>query len=581
MIILNSKICTQCKQEKPVWKFPRDNTISSEYRDWCTECRSNLITKNDSLIRSFEGRENLVNIKEKLTEKNDHVDSLIELGDTNYNIRLDEANKSDKEINKEVILLINSLKDKNDITKKNAEESLINLGPIIVIELLELLKNKENIHIRSAIVRILGKIGDETAVSSLLELLKDYDPDLRTYAADAITEMGPIVIDSLIESLKQETGRTKLLIIEILGNISNVKAVNPLIQCLTDKDVYIKINAIEALNKIGDKKAIFPFIDLLNDRNYGVRSKIAEILGNLGDNVAVQPLINCLNDQDQGVRINAIISLGNIGNKNALDPLIPFLKDNNKNIRLKVVEALGKIGGKKAINALIESLNDEDENVKLSSISYIGRLGDKTAINTLENYCNDKNHLIKTKAQVAIENIESRQNINSSSKEQYNPIEFLDNVFYPLYMKNNRKGVKTDEIIYYSKERHEYITKDSIKSNLIYLKQNKYLTESLNLEKDENIWNITPEVLKSFSKSNDETKTSSNQKLKYCPKCGETKPFSDFYKNKARTDGLTAYCKPCMLEYGRRRKKSAQQKTNENKDNNKDNPLKLLKKLRK
>jgi hypothetical protein len=37
--------------------------------------------------------------------------------------------------------------------------------------------------------------------------------------------------------------------------------------------------------------------------------------------------------------------------------------------------------------------------------------------------------------------------------------------------------------------------------------------------------------------------------MKYCSKCGEAKPTSDFHKNKASRDGLCTYCKPCWNEY--------------------------------
>lgn len=32
---------------------------------------------------------------------------------------------------------------------------------------------------------------------------------------------------------------------------------------------------------------------------------------------------------------------------------------------------------------------------------------------------------------------------------------------------------------------------------------------------------------------------------KHCPKCDETKPLSEFYRNRSAHDGLTSYCKPC------------------------------------
>lgn len=33
--------------------------------------------------------------------------------------------------------------------------------------------------------------------------------------------------------------------------------------------------------------------------------------------------------------------------------------------------------------------------------------------------------------------------------------------------------------------------------------------------------------------------------MKRCPRCGKTKPISEFHKNKRRRDGLQTYCKPC------------------------------------
>lgn len=37
--------------------------------------------------------------------------------------------------------------------------------------------------------------------------------------------------------------------------------------------------------------------------------------------------------------------------------------------------------------------------------------------------------------------------------------------------------------------------------------------------------------------------------MKYCAKCGISKPFSDFYKHKHGKYGLTSWCKRCMNEH--------------------------------
>lgn len=39
--------------------------------------------------------------------------------------------------------------------------------------------------------------------------------------------------------------------------------------------------------------------------------------------------------------------------------------------------------------------------------------------------------------------------------------------------------------------------------------------------------------------------------MKYCNKCGDTKPLVEFNKDKGRSDGRNAYCRECTKEKGR------------------------------
>lgn len=40
--------------------------------------------------------------------------------------------------------------------------------------------------------------------------------------------------------------------------------------------------------------------------------------------------------------------------------------------------------------------------------------------------------------------------------------------------------------------------------------------------------------------------------MKHCPGCGNTKSFSEFYRNKGRKDGYSGWCKPCASKAVRR-----------------------------
>ncbi|GAF88472.1 unnamed protein product, partial [marine sediment metagenome] len=58
--------------------------------------------------------------------------------------------------------------------------------------------------------------------------------------------------------------------------------------------------------------------------------------------------------------------------------------------------------------------------------------------------------------------------------------------------------------------------------------------------------------------------------MKTCSKCGDTKEYSEFWKDKNRSDGLFPQCKSCVTEY---RAKNKHLKSNHNKnyrDNHKD-----------
>lgn len=46
--------------------------------------------------------------------------------------------------------------------------------------------------------------------------------------------------------------------------------------------------------------------------------------------------------------------------------------------------------------------------------------------------------------------------------------------------------------------------------------------------------------------------------MKFCPKCGNNKPLSEFYKNRARKDGVDTYCKDCEKARNKEPKRAEQ-----------------------
>ena len=153
-----------------------------------------------------------------------------------------------------------------------------------------------------------------------------------------------------------------------LGEIGDVRMVEPLIKALEDEDSGVRNLAANTLGKIGDKRAVEPLIKELGDGN----SSAAKALGEIGDTRAVEPLINTLGDDEGDVRYYAVEALGKIGGGRAVEPLIGMLGDDKEYVRMVAAMALGGIGDERAVEPLIKALEDDDVDVRLNAVEALG-----------------------------------------------------------------------------------------------------------------------------------------------------------------------------------------------------------------
>jgi PKD repeat protein len=170
-----------------------------------------------------------------------------------------------------------------------------------------------------------------------------------------------VLISALINDKSSDTRADAA---EVLGEIGDARAVEPLIDALRDVDYTVQWDAAEALGKIGDKRAVEPLITTLKAEDGYLQDLAAEALGEIGDAEAVEPLIGALKDEEGDVRSSAAGALGKIGDKRAVEPLIITLKDEDEFVRGCAADALGEIGDKRAIEPLTAALKDEDEFVR-------------------------------------------------------------------------------------------------------------------------------------------------------------------------------------------------------------------------
>lgn len=155
-----------------------------------------------------------------------------------------------------------------------------------------------------------------------------------------------------------------------LGELGDIRAVEPLLQALSDPSSEVRKNAIESLAKLGDLRAVEPLIHCLQDSDFFVRSQAASALAKLGDAKAIEPLIQALTDENQSSTCCAIASaLGKFADIRAIEPLIEIFRSNGSHLRdvssfphvkLAVIHALCLIDNSRTTEILVEFLRDNE-----------------------------------------------------------------------------------------------------------------------------------------------------------------------------------------------------------------------------
>lgn len=120
-----------------------------------------------------------------------------------------------------------------------------------------------------------------------------------------------------IAGLKNSTPDRRRHAARMLGEIGDTSAIPALIQVLKDKDRLVRWRAVDALGEIGDASAVPALIETLQDEDAFVHRKTADALGMIGP-LAVPFLIEALTLKRVRVRRQVAEALGRIGNAQTL-----------------------------------------------------------------------------------------------------------------------------------------------------------------------------------------------------------------------------------------------------------------------
>ena len=221
------------------------------------------------------------------------------------------------------------------------------------------IKSRRN-NAQIAAMTTLGNIRATEARQPLIKLLDD--DDLRTGATAALTAMGGVAVEELIQTLNTKTAPRNLRInaASILGNINDRRAVNFLTAALNDSDKDVRANAVEALGKM----------KVRDEENSAVKA-LAETLSTA---------------KDEKTKNSTIVALGNIAayDAKAVDELLKIATDRSKreSLRSAAITALTAIKPEEAVAPMIKIMLDDDESdvLRKGAATALGEIKDTKAV---------------------------------------------------------------------------------------------------------------------------------------------------------------------------------------------------------
>lgn len=223
------------------------------------------------------------------------------------------------------------------------------------------------VRIRAA--KALGAVGGQASMLPLIDALRQPDRWSALRVADILSEMGPKVVDELIEAFPTLEVPARLAAIDVVGRIRPLESVPWLAERIDDDDADVRARAADALGAIGEPDSAHPLQKALVDAAWPVRAMAAKALGRIGNPSALEALKNALRDAEWWVRANAAEALRAIGEP-GIEALDRALDDDDAFARHQAVLMLEESG---RLDRRVARLTDADPDVRGTAEQWIDR----------------------------------------------------------------------------------------------------------------------------------------------------------------------------------------------------------------
>jgi HEAT repeat protein len=261
-------------------------------------------------------------------------------------------------------------------------------GQRAIVPLLDLLQDEAaELESRWFAARILGELGDPTAIQGLVEMMQSPEDDLAAIATEALANLGSSAVEALTELLQDET--TRLSAVRALAQIRRADTIFPLLTVVEDAQPLVRATAIEALGSFQSAAVVPVLVNALEDPAATVRQVAVAALGVRSADTAHDLealLVKRLHDSSLEVCQQAALALGRLGHETVVTALTRRLLSEPVPLplQLDLVRAIAWHGSLAALDALNQALQRwghaaEAHSLCCEIISHLGRWSEAMA----------------------------------------------------------------------------------------------------------------------------------------------------------------------------------------------------------
>lgn len=281
-----------------------------------------------------------------------------------------------------VALILPAVTDENEALRHAALNALLTSSAVrkASVPKLSALLKENNPAVRERAAHALGRVGPGAVDALPALLIAARAADGAPAYADALAQVGPQALPSLLDILQKNKPEESKWVLRILHSFGP-PAVPVLSEALKSNSPEVRASAASALGEMGHgaSAAAVPLFVLTRDSSPKVQAATFRALVAIhADSERLKPLLQeALASKDTDVRKAGAAGLAALGGAATLgvDGLLDLLNDENAAGRLAAVQALGQLGDKAApaVNALVARLDDPAlQSAVVESLGHIG-----------------------------------------------------------------------------------------------------------------------------------------------------------------------------------------------------------------